>query len=173
MTGVSGRVELARPPGPFTVAVTTEGRSRVIPIASLQGLPESGRFVAWAAPPQMDTVIKLGEVRNGSTTLRAVELDKFVLLITAERDRRASEPRGRVVLRGQSPSTRLFPPDLLEFAIGAMGQPPGAGHHRHGDSDGSPDSLHWPMVPMPPGLTMLPAEMALRPRVPPYLPVGT
>ena len=129
MTGVSGRVELAGPAGPFTVAVTAEGRSRVIPIASLQGLPAAATFIAWATPPQMDTVIKLGEVRNGETALRAVDLDKFLLLITAERDRRVREPRGRVVLRGQSPSTRLFPPDLLEFSIGAMGQSPDMGHH--------------------------------------------
>src|SRR5438046_3307478 len=81
MGSVSGRVELAAPAGPFTVAVTAEGRSRVIPIASLQGLPPAGTFIAWAAPPRMDTVIKLGQVRNGSTTLRAVDLDKFVVLI--------------------------------------------------------------------------------------------
>src|SRR2546428_4472176 len=181
IAGVSGRVELAHPPGPFTVAVCSAGRSRYSPIVTLDGLPPASSmaklppaaFTAWIAPAQMDTVIELGEVRSGSTTLRAVDLEKFVVLITAERGPRAGEPSGRVVLRGQSPSTRLFPPDLLEFAIGAMGQPPGAGHHRHGDSDGSPDSLHWPMVPMLPGLTMLPAEMALRPRVTPYLPAGT
>ena len=173
MTGVSGRVELAGPAGPFTVAVTAEGRSRVIPIASLQGLPPAGTFIAWATPPQMDTVVKLGQVRNGSTTLRAVDLDKFVVLITAERDRRAREPSGRVVLRGQSPSTRLFPPDLLEFSIGAMGQSPGMGHHVRSDSGPAEDSLAWPMAPVPRGLTMLPAEMALRPQVTPYWPAGT
>ena len=172
-TGVSGRIELARPAGPFTVAVTAAGRSRVIPIASLQGLPAAATFIAWATPPQMDTVIKLGEVRNGETALRAVDLDKFVVLITAERDRRAREPSGRVVLRGQSPSTRLFPPDLLEFSIGAMGQSPDMGHHAHSDSGTARDSLDWPMVPMPRGLTMLPAELALRPQVSPYWPVGT
>src|SRR5216110_1903274 len=160
MGSVSGRVELAAPAGPFTVAVTAEGRSRVIPIASLQGLPPAGTFIAWAAPPRMDTVIKLGQVRNGSTTLRAVDLDKFVVLITAERDRRAPQPTGRVVLRGQSPSTRLFPPDLLEFSIGAMGESPGMSQHEHRDWDTARDSLEWPMVPMPRGLTMLPAELA-------------
>jgi len=130
-TGVSGRIELARPAGPFTVAVTAEGRSRVIPIASLQGLAPAGTFIAWATPPQMDTVIKLGEVRNGETALRAVDLEKFLLLITAERDRRVRDPRVRLVLRGQSPSTRLFPPDLPEFSIGALGHSPHMGHHAH------------------------------------------
>ena len=180
LVGISGRVELGVPPGPFAVAVTPDGRSRYVPIVSLHGLPPqaslvkatSAAYVAWVAPPQMDTVIKLGEVRNGSTALRAVDLDKFVVLITAERDRRAREPTGRVVLRGQSPSTRLFPPDLLEFSIGAMGESPGMSQHEHRDWDTARDSLEWPMVPMPRGLTMLPAELALRPHVSPYWPAG-
>src|SRR5438094_941691 len=181
LVGISGRVELGVPPGPFAVAVTPDGRSRYVPIVSLHGLPPQASlvkatpaaFVAWVGPPQIDTVIKLGDVRNGSTALRAVDLDKFVVLITAERDRRAREPTGRVVLRGQSPSTRLFPPDLLEFSIGAMGQSPGMSQHEHRDRDTARDSLEWPMVPMPRGLTMLPAELALRPHVSPYWPAGT
>src|SRR2546426_52840 len=181
IAGVSGRVELAHDALPISVAVTPDGRPRYIPIVSLEGLPlassmvksPSAAYIAWAAPPLMDPVIKLGAVRDGSVALRAIDLEKLVVLITAERDPRAREPSGRMVLRGQSPSTRLFPPDLLEFAIGTMGQSPGAGHREHGDSDGARDSLHWPTVPMPPGLTMLPAEMALRPGVTPYLPAGT
>src|SRR5437879_10868892 len=54
-----------------------------------------------------------------------------------------------------------------------MGQAPQMGPHEHRDSDTARDSLDWPMVPMPRGLTMLPAEIALRPQVSPYLPVGT
>jgi suppressor of ftsI len=90
-----------------------------------------------------------------------VSLEKFTILITAERSTEVGAPTGRAILRGQSPSTRLFPPDLMEFSLGAMNQ--GAAHqHEMGD---------WPMVPVPPGLTMLPAEMALRPEVTPFLPV--
>jgi FtsP/CotA-like multicopper oxidase with cupredoxin domain len=162
--GASGRVELAIPSGPFTVAVTADGRARFIPIALLSGLPATGVYVAWAASPQMDIVIKLGAVHNGSVALQPVDLDKFVVLITAERSASVREPTGRVILRGQSPSTRLFPPDLLEFSVGGMGA---RGHeHEHAPSA-------WPMVPMPPGLTMLPAEMALRPAVEPYLPADS
>jgi FtsP/CotA-like multicopper oxidase with cupredoxin domain len=108
----------------------------------------------------MDSLIKLGAVRNGTTTLRPVDFDKFVILITTERSATVRAPSGRVILRGQSPSTRLFPPDLLEFSVG------GGEHHEHAPSD-------WPMVPMPPGITMLPAEMALRPAVAPYLPTDS
>lgn len=178
IAGVAGRIELSPPPGPFTVSVTADGRSRSVPIVFLHGLPpaaelggsSSTRYVAWAAPPQMDAVVKLGAVGNGRTTLPVVDLDKFVILITAERDPHGREPRGRIVLRGQSPSTRLFPPDLLEFSIGAMGQAPATHHHEAGASGATLDTLGWPMVPMPPGVRMLPAEMALRPRVAPYLP---
>ena len=167
VAGVSGRVELAIPPGPFTVAVTADGHSRFIPVVFLTGLPATGRgggtYVAWVATPQMDSLIKLGEVKNGRVELRAIELDRFNFLISSERSARVREPHGRMILRGQSPSTRPFPPDLLEFSVGGMGTGGEAGHHEH-------ESSGWPMPPVPPGLTMLPAEMALRPEVAPYLP---
>ena len=164
--GASGRVELTFPSSPFTVAVTADGRSRFVPRITLMGLPAAQRHVAWAASPQMDTVIKLGAVHNGSVTLPRIALEKFVVLVTAEQSTRVREPTGRVVLRGQSPSTRLFPPDILEFSIGGMGRAAQTEHLDHAASG-------WPMVPMPPGLTMLPAEMALRPDVAPYLPADT
>ncbi len=107
----------------------------------------------------MDTVIKLGVVKNGTTALRAIELDKFIILISVERNTRARAPHGRFILRGQSPSTRPMPPDVLEFSVGAMGA---AGTDHHHD--------HVIMPPVPPGLTMLPSEMALRPDVTPFLP---
>src|SRR2546429_389937 len=68
--GVSGRVELAHPGGPFTVAVTPDGRSRFTPIFFLSGLTPAGVHIAWIAPPTLDTVIKLGAVHNGRAALR-------------------------------------------------------------------------------------------------------
>lgn len=163
--GVAGRVELSSPPGPFTVDVTADGHARFIPIVFLTGLPATGRYIAWAATPQMDSLIKLGAVKNGSTVVRAIDLDKFVILISSERSARVRAPHGRMILRGQSPSTRPFPPDVLEFSLGQMGTGGGeAGHHEHQSSD-------WPMPPVPSNLTMLPSEMALRPDVTPFLPV--
>lgn len=197
--GVSGRVELALPPGPFTVAVTAAGRPRVQPVMSLAGLPAPasfGRFhhyVAWASTPAMHPTINLGEVRNGRTTLPVIALEKFVLLVTAEEHVSVGEPGGRVLLRAQSPSTRLFPPDLQEFMLGSApsggmtdhGMPdsapanrgmagPGMVHHGMADHEAAADSepARWTTVPMPAGLTMLPGEMALRPDLSPYLPSG-
>jgi suppressor of ftsI len=187
IAGVSGRVEFGYAPGPFTVAVAPDGRSRFRLTLSADGLPSpSGlgsyrAYVAWIAPPTMDSVVRLGAVRNGKTLLGEVDLEKFTFLVTAERSARAAEPKGRVVLRGQSPATRLFPPDLLQFAIGTV--PAGAerrhehrGSHDGGSHDGgaaSGDSApRWTGVPMPRGITMLPAEMTLQPEASPWLPEG-
>ena len=163
-------------PGPFTVAVTAEGLPRYRLTLDVSGLPAPsslGRYatyVAWVAPPAMHPVRRLGEIANGRTVLSDVDLEKFVVLVTAERSARGNEPEGKIVLRGQSPSTRLFPPDLLEFSIGRMGPTPE--HAGHGAHDSSAAGPHWSGVPMPAGLTMLPAEMALRPEVTPFLPGG-
>lgn len=158
VAGAAGRVELASPPGPFTVDVTADGHARFTAIAFLSGLG-AGRYVAWAVSPQMDTLVKLGTVKNGRTVLPPISLDKFVILISAERSSSAREPGGKIVLRGQSPSTRPFPPDVLEFSLGGGAAPP---EHHHDDD----------MPPVPAGITMLPAEMALRPDVVPFLPTG-
>ena len=166
VAGVSGRVELAMSAGPFTVGVDAHGHARFVPIVFVTGLPTHDArrtgpvFVAWAVTPQMDTVIKLGVVSNGTTTLPAIALDKFIILISSERNVRVREPRGRIILRGQSPSTRPMPPDMLEFSIGGALAP---SEHQHDDAV---------MPPVPAGLQMLPAEMALRPDVVPLLPTG-
>jgi len=177
--GVSGTVELGSVPGPFTVDVTSDGLPRHRLILSVSGLPAPERmgkqaYLAWVAPPTMHPMRSLGGVANGRADLDTVDLEKFVFLITAEANARVKEPAGRVVLRGQSPSTRLFPPDLLEFSLGRMGQPGGGDRHAHGHGAGPADSgtARWTTVPMPPGLQMFPAEMALRPEVTPFLPSG-
>ncbi len=151
-------MELVFPAGPFTVAVTADGRTRFAPRIILSGLPSRRQHVAWVASPQMDTVIRLGAVHNGRVDLPPIDLEKFIVLVTEERSTGVREPTGRVVLRGQAPSTRLFPPDLLEFSIGGV---PAAEERHHHDQN---------LPPMPPGLTMLPAEMALRPDAAPFLP---
>jgi FtsP/CotA-like multicopper oxidase with cupredoxin domain len=179
MSGAAGQVELAHLPGAFTVAVAPDGRPRYRLILSASGLPAPASlgafrtYVAWIAPPAMHPIRRLGEVTAGRTDLGVVDLEKFVLLLTAEASARAGEPGGRVVLRGQSPSTRLFPPDLLEFSIGRMGLERGGPHGAHAPTPGDSAGARWTTVPMPAGLTMLPAEMALRPAVRPFLPSGS
>lgn len=177
----SGRVELGHIPGPFTIAVSPDGRPRYRLILSAAGLSHPATrggyrtYVAWVATPTMDSIVQLGPVRNGSTRLGVVNWEKFTFLITAERSADVGRPSHRVVLRGQSPATRLYPPDLLQFSLGSMpsARPAGRPHDHatthaglHADS-----ALRWTSVPMPPGITMLPAEMALRPEEPAWLPL--
>jgi FtsP/CotA-like multicopper oxidase with cupredoxin domain len=154
----SGRVELSLPAGPFTVGVTPDGHSRYTLIGTVTGLVPGRTYVAWVATPTMESIIKLGVVSQGTFVGAGIAFQKFVVLVTAERNARARTPSTQLVLRGQSPSTRLFPPDQLTFAAGGSATP---APHEHGDAG-------WPMVPMPARLTMLPAEMALRPAVTPY-----
>ena len=171
----AGRVELGRTPGPFTVDVTADGHLRYTPAITLTGLASPASlgayvaYVAWATSPTMDFVQRLGVVGNGRNVLPAIALDKFSILITAEAAAATKEMTGRLVLRGMSPSTRLQPPDFMQFVLGATRTDSSPeGHEHHGQA--GKDSLGWTMVPMPPGISMLPAEMTLRPNAAAYLP---
>ena len=180
--GASGRVELGRIPGPFTIAVSADGRLLHQPVVWLDGLPPAsslGRFtkyVAWLATPVMHPVVKLGEVRNGRNVLPTIGIEKFLILVTAEASLDVTEPGGRAVMRGQSPATRLQPPDVMQFALGGVSQDTASvthdmnEHAAHGGQPPATPEVAWTTVPMVPGLQMLPAEMALRPEVAAYLP---
>src|SRR5918995_5207564 len=73
--GASGRVELGHIPGPFTIAVSPDGRPRYRLTLSAAGLPDPSTlggystYVAWVAKPMMDSIVKHGTIRNGSTRL--------------------------------------------------------------------------------------------------------
>lgn len=179
----TGRVELGLGGGPFTVAVSRDGILRYHPTVILDHLPRPATlgafttYVAWITPPSMHPMTRMSVVRNGRTRLPVIGEEKFVVLITAEASANVTTPRGKVVLRGQSPSTRLQPPDIQQFAYGAMVDTSGARSaephdmSRMHDVRVTPDtSARWTTVPMTPGLQMLPSEMALRPNVGAYLP---
>src|SRR5687768_11828383 len=177
LAGVSGRVELLMRPGPFTVDVNVAGVLRFSPVITLAGLPAPGSlgsystYVAWVATPVMDRVHRLGEVRNGRAQLPAIDLDKFIILVTAEASANVTSPSDRFVLRGASPSTRLQPADLMQFTLGATREPEShTPQHQHAAPNVRSESARWTTVPMPPNLQMLPTEMTLRPKVAPYLP---
>ena len=158
----SGVVELARIPSPFDVAVSVEGHLRSRLVVTLSGLPDPRTlgpyttYVAWIAPPVLEPMRKLGEVQNGTSSLGDTELDKFIFLVSAESSAAVTERRGRLVLRGNSPSSRLQRHDLLML-------PPGTGHSM-------PDAA-WPMPPMDSTIPMLmPGIEALVPPERPLMP---
>ena len=155
----SGTVALEYVPGPFTVPVTVDGSYRYALVITLRGLPPTPPgtgYVAWAATPAMSAIQRLGVVQNGVNHTAEVALDRFVVLISAEPDTASSERRGPVLLRGESPSNRMRPPDLYQLSLGAV-MP-------------APESAGWHGVPMTPHIPMLPSEMALTPAAAPWLP---
>jgi suppressor of ftsI len=157
--GASGVVSLEYIPGPFTVPVTVDGHYRYAPRIKLRGLPRApagASYVAWGASPTMDVIQRLGLVTNGVNRAGEIALDRFLVLISAEASPVSAAPRGPVLLRGESPSNRMRPPDLYQLSLGALTPPP--------------ESTGWHGVPMTPHIPMLPSEMALRPAAAPWLP---
>ena len=155
----SGVVALEYIPGPFTVPITVDGHYRYAPRITLRGLrrpPRGTRFVAWAATPNLDVIRRLGVVTNGAHGVGEITLDRFLVLISAEQTPLPPAPHGPILLRGESPSNRMRPPDLYQLSLGAVRPPP--------------ESSGWHGVPMTPNIPMLPSEMALTPAAAPWLP---
>ena len=172
----SGTARLLPPSSPFGTAVTSSGDAVYDVLFTLRDLPEPASFgpfavyVAWATTPQLDPVIKLGEVRNGTTRLGRVAFDRFLILITAESSAATTERRGRLILRGTSASVRMQPHDLAFLLAGFLEQANApASHAAHAGHGAAGD---WTPPPMHPGVAMPPSLMTLRPSVSSYLPAS-
>jgi len=175
-----GAVQLRPVPTPFGVAVRVDGSPRHRLIATFNGLPESASgndavYVAWLYTLSLDSVVKLGPVRNGVVDLGEIDRVQFRVLVSVERSPDVRERSGRLILRGTSPSARLMAHrDVVQpSAPGALRDDVPAGRHAP-DMHGAPNasSATWRMPPMPagsPGSSM--AGMAdLLPGVEPFEP---
>jgi FtsP/CotA-like multicopper oxidase with cupredoxin domain len=125
--------------------------------------------VAWATTPQLHPTVKLGEVRNGTTTLGRIAFDRTLILITAESSASVKERAGRLMLRGTSAAVRMQPHDLTFLLAGLLDRrdAPSSEHAHH-----TADATGWTPPPMHPQVTMPPALMTLRPDVAPYAPAA-
>jgi hypothetical protein len=105
-----GAARLVYAPSPFGVAVTADGRARydILITASRLPPPDSlggyGAYVAWEVTPDLSAWRRLGAVRNGTSQVGPAELNKFLLVITAEPDSAAAAHHGPTILHGTSPS---------------------------------------------------------------------
>jgi FtsP/CotA-like multicopper oxidase with cupredoxin domain len=166
LRGVKGSLQLSWAPTPFGVSVSAAGNLRHDLIAEIEGLPEPETlgeyraYVAWATTPLLNPEIKLGEVRNGKNQrLGTIDMNQFLVLISAEESPDVTARAGRLVLRGMSPSSQVQPDNHL--MIPAARRP--EGHEMHGGSD-------WPHPPMNPLVSMIPGLEDLKPLAHPFLP---
>jgi len=106
----TGVARLVFAESPFGIAVTADGRAQYdvqVEAANLPQPRELGAFkayVAWAVTPDLQRWDRLGTIRNGKNTVGHVDLNKFLLVITAESDSAAATHAGPTVLHGTSPS---------------------------------------------------------------------
>ncbi|HSJ10217.1 MAG TPA: multicopper oxidase family protein [Longimicrobiales bacterium] len=167
MDSAWGVVRLTPPPSPFGAAVTRDGHHRFNTTFTIRGLPEPSSlgafttFVAWAAPPGMWPLVRLGTVRNGRVDAGELALNKYYVLVSAETSDTVSERRGPLLLRGLSASTRMRDPHFM------MMSPPAAAadEHAHHAAGG------WTMPPHDPRVSDTPMGIEhLAPPVTPFLP---
>ncbi len=160
----SGTVVLRPEPSPFGLAVTRDGRILSRVVLTLSGLPDPAAlgpyrsFVAWATTPDLDPVIPLGAVTNGRTVAGPIALERFIIMVSAERSLAAKVRRGPLVLRGSSPSQLMAPHGVTTLP------PAGRPEHEHRRTG-------WTMPPMHPTASRMPFGLErFVPGVKPFLP---
>ena len=108
--GARGNARLVFAPSPFGVAVTADGRASYDVQITASGLPEPRElgpyryYVAWCVSTDLAQWHRLGPIANGSNTVGRADLNKFLLVITAEPDSAPAAHAGPTVLHGTSPS---------------------------------------------------------------------
>lgn len=111
--GASGHARLVFADSPFGVAVTVDGHAIYDVELTAEGLPPASKlgayatYVAWAVTPDLGQWVRLGPVANGTTTVGPVQLDKFLIVVTAESMTSPAEHSGPTLLHGRSPSSWL------------------------------------------------------------------
>jgi hypothetical protein len=106
----TGHARLVFASSPFGVAVTADGRASYDVQIDAAGLPDPSSlgtysaYVAWAVTTDLKQWNRLGAVSNGRSTVGHAELNKFLLVITAESIATPTVHSGPTVLHGTSPS---------------------------------------------------------------------
>jgi hypothetical protein len=105
-----GSARLVFAHSPFGVALTADGHASYDVQVTAAKLPEPSSlgaytaYVAWAVSTDLKRWDRLGPITNGTTTVGKAELNKFLLVITAEPTSAPATHAGPTVLHGTSPS---------------------------------------------------------------------
>lgn len=95
------------------MAVTTDGRFVYDLAVEARGLADPGvhggatHYVAWVATSGLEQVDRLGALGGDGRVTGRTTLNKFIVLVTAERSRAPERRAGPVIMRGVSPSSLL------------------------------------------------------------------
>lgn len=109
----SGRASVSSPSSPFGLAVARDGTLTQRIEVSVDAVESSGHgqglLVAWAADPNLERVVRLGEVSVERPAVGEIALNKVMVFVTLEEslDRTAERWQGPVVLVGRSRSARI------------------------------------------------------------------
>ena len=105
-----GHARLVFAHSPFGIAVTADGHASYDVQVHVSGLPDPStlgaykHYVAWAVATDLSSWVRLGTIANGDNTVGHIELNKFLLVITAEASATPKTHAGPTALHGSSPS---------------------------------------------------------------------
>lgn len=126
--GAHGLVQLRPVVSPFGIAVTTDGHQRFDASLRAEGLPAPGSlgpyttYVAWVAKSDLEGLRPLGPLQGTRNARGEIDLNKFMVFVSAEASADVSSPQGPVLLRGLSPSALLR--NMLTEPLTNGGMPP-------------------------------------------------
>jgi hypothetical protein len=110
MPSARGTAQLAPAPSPFGAAVTRDGHLIYDVTVRAEGLGAAGAgrvFVAWAAAPNLEDVRRIGPLGADGSARGSVDLNKFMIIVTAEPSTTGQRWTGTALLKGVSPSSLL------------------------------------------------------------------
>ncbi len=105
-----GAARLVFAQSPFGVTVTADGHAVYDARIVASGLPAPSSlgpytaYVVWETTPDLSQWIRVGTIANGTTMVGSFDMNKFLLVITAERNATPATHAGPTVLHGTSPS---------------------------------------------------------------------
>ena len=110
---MEGQARLTPARSPFGLATTADGFLVFDIEVAGSTLPPAGAFgaystfVAWITSGDLSEVKRIGALQAGGSVKGQVAMNKFLVVVTAERDGNGAKWEGPIVLRGRSPSSYL------------------------------------------------------------------
>jgi hypothetical protein len=112
--GASGVATLTLAESPFSIPLSPDGHILLDIRISVSGLPDPSAFgpysfyVAWISTRELDRVERLGAIGPDGTVTGHVDLNKYLVILSAESSPTLPRWRGPIVLRGNSASSLML-----------------------------------------------------------------